>query len=294
MPQLLLTVEDYRKLVDKYDTFLFDCDGVIWLGTTIIEGVKESIAFLKSQNKRVVFVTNNSTISRKEYSKKFAGFGMSISKEEIFSSSHATAVHLKNIVKFSPDKKVFVVGGQGVKDELHLANIRFCNKETSALKKPADYKEFVNDPEVGAVICGLDRDINYAKLSIAHLYLTLNKDCLFIATNNDSTYPVGDFNLPGAGSILSVLETSTKRVPTIVGKPYKTLFDCISADYHIEKSRTIMVGDRLNTDVQFGINSGIDTLIVFTGITSEHEAMDPNSTQATYAMTSFGEISKLA
>ncbi|PVV04010.1 hypothetical protein BB560_001506 [Smittium megazygosporum] len=126
------------------------------------------------------------------------------------------------------------------------------------------------------------------------MHLTLNKECAFIATNEDSTFPLSGFTSPGAGALLSVLKTSTKKTPVVIGKPHKTLFECISAAYDLDKSRTIMVGDRLDTDIQFGINSGVDTLLVFTGVSSEDDARDEKHAQATFAISSFGEISKLA
>ena len=100
---------------------------------------------------------------------------------------------------------------------------------------PFDINAFQHDPDVVAVVCGLDMNINYTKLSKAMQYLLRNKDCLFIATNEDSTYPAGKHGelLPGAGSISAPLRFALKRDPISVGKPARTMLDCIQAKFVI-------------------------------------------------------------
>eukprot|EP00958_Prasinococcus_capsulatus_P002778 scaffold237_cov421-Prasinococcus_capsulatus_cf.AAC.19 len=114
--------EDMKgKLVDSVDTFIFDCDGVIWKGDTLIDGVPETLEMLRSKGKRLIFVTNNSTKSRKQYLKKFLSLGLQVNEEEVFSSSFAAAAYLK-FINF--EKKVYVVGEEGIQQELDLAGIK--------------------------------------------------------------------------------------------------------------------------------------------------------------------------
>jgi len=141
--------------------------------------------------------------------------------------------------------------------------------------EPFSLANFTLDPDVAAVVCGLDTQINYTKLSKAFQYLTKNPDCLFIATNEDSTYPSAHGLLPGAGSISAPLRYALGKDPICTGKPAGTMLDCVKAKVHFDPERTIMVGDRLNTDILFGQNGGIKTLLVFTGITSEDEITGP-------------------
>ncbi|PVU98526.1 hypothetical protein BB559_001502 [Furculomyces boomerangus] len=293
MPTKLASIEEYRKLVDSYDTFLFDCDGVIWLGSELIPGVKEVISFLKSSNKNLLYVTNNSTVSRKDYVKKFEKLGLTVTENEIYGSAYATAIYLQKIVKFKAEKEVFIVGGAGIKKELELVGIKVSDKVIPPMSGTEDIKKILPDSKIGAIVCGLDLNMSYGKMAFAHINLMTNEDCLFIATNDDSSFPVENQIFPGAGSILSVLVTSTKKKPAVIGKPYQTMFDSICASHEIDLRRTLMVGDRLDTDIDFGIAAGIDTLVVYTGVTTEEEACNPKNSQATFSMGSFGELSAL-
>jgi phosphoglycolate phosphatase len=99
--------------------FIFDCDGVLWKGDTLIEGVPETIEMLRRMGKKIIFVTNNSTKSRKAYQSKFSSMGLKAQLEEIYSSSFAAAAYL-DANKLPKDKKVYVVGEAGIPDELEL------------------------------------------------------------------------------------------------------------------------------------------------------------------------------
>ncbi|EHA8589063.1 putative CMP-sialic acid transporter 4 [Cocos nucifera] len=117
-------LENADELIDSVETFIFDCDGVIWKGDSLIDGVPETLDMLRSKGKRLVFVTNNSTKSRKQYGKKFETLGLSVNEEEIFASSFAAAAYLKSI-DFPKDKKVYVIGEDGIIKELELAGFQY-------------------------------------------------------------------------------------------------------------------------------------------------------------------------
>lgn len=95
--------------------------------------------------------------------------------------------------------------------------------------EPFKLSAFQKDPSIAVVLCGLDMAVNYTKLSKAFLYLTQNPDCMFIATNEDSTYPAGGALLPGAGAVMAPICTALGRGPLSIGKPAKTMLDCIQA-----------------------------------------------------------------
>jgi len=116
------------------------------------------------------------------------------------------------------------------------------------------------------VVCGLDRYLSYYKICLAHAYLE-NKDCLFVATNQDSTYPGHQKILPGAGSCLASIETAIGRTPKIVGKPEMWMLESLIREFHLDPNRTCMVGDRLETDIAFGNHGKLKTLLVLTGVT---------------------------
>uniref|UniRef100_A0A7N2KQT6 Phosphoglycolate phosphatase n=1 Tax=Quercus lobata TaxID=97700 RepID=A0A7N2KQT6_QUELO len=117
-------LKNAEELINSVETFVFDCDGVIWKGDKLIDGVPETLDMLRSKGKRLVFVTNNSTKSRKQYGKKFETLGLNVNEEEIFASSFAAAAYLKSI-NFPKDKKVYVIGEDGILKELELAGFQY-------------------------------------------------------------------------------------------------------------------------------------------------------------------------
>ncbi|KAG0222547.1 hypothetical protein BGX31_009076 [Mortierella sp. GBA43] len=266
LPTKLSSVQDYKAFLDKFDTFLLDCD-----------------------DKRLVFVTNNSTLSRANYVKKFQKLGIEASEDDIFSSALATAVYLKTIINFPSDKKAYVIGESGIIDELN-------QEDNGVLQGHADFDTILPDPSIGAVVCGFDINLNYRKLAKAYKYLS-NKDANvhFILTNADSTFPTPSGIYPGTGSLAQPLIHALKRQPLVMGKPNKPMLDCFFSKYETDPARTCMVGDRLDTDIDFGLQGNITTLLVLTGVSQEQEALDPEQPiKPTFIIQSFGEFAKVA
>ncbi|KAJ2489849.1 hypothetical protein IWW37_003617 [Coemansia sp. RSA 2050] len=292
-PTLLETRDDYEAFVDRYDTFLFDCDGVIWRGNTAIDNVPETLNMLRKRGKHLIFVTNNSATSRRDYVGKFAKLGMQAAVEEIFSSAYATAVYLRDVVGFAPEKKAYVIGGSGIRSELEDVGITTVGHDDTAAISLATLGDVEPSADVGAVVFGIDYDISYRKLSNAHINLTQNPDCLFIATNDDRTLPGGKYVYPGTGALLSTLIHSTQRTPLVMGKPNTPMLDCVMQKFRLDPARSCMVGDRLDTDILFGIKGGVSTLCVLTGVADEASVLSPSAPQATYYMLSLGDLFKL-
>ncbi|KIJ16507.1 hypothetical protein PAXINDRAFT_75590 [Paxillus involutus ATCC 200175] len=290
----LSSKEDYEALLEKYDTWMFDCDGVLWHGDRPIEGAVEVLDILRKRGKRLLFVTNNASKSRKSYKGKFDQLGVEARVDEIYGSAYAAAVYISSVMKLPKNKKVYVIGMSGIEEELREEGVSFIGGTDPAdnTLEPFSLTNFTLDPDVAAVLCGLDLKINYTKLSKAFQYLTRNPDCLFLATNEDSTFPSADGLLPGAGSISAPLRFALERDPISVGKPAKTMLDCIQAKVHFDPERTIMVGDRLNTDILFGQAGGLATLLVLTGITLKEDITGPNASTIVpkYITESIGDL----
>ncbi|ORY05236.1 2-phosphoglycolate phosphatase [Basidiobolus meristosporus CBS 931.73] len=269
----ITTAQEAQAFIDRYDTFLFDCDGVLWQGKHALEGIRETLDLLRSRGKRLFFVTNNSTKSRDEYAAKFKSLGLTATRDEIFSSAYASAYYIKNILKLPADKKVYAFGEGGLRTELEAEGIpvRGIDEDNDPINFDILHTIKPN-PEIGAVVMGFDVELTYRKYARAFTYLYHNPECVFIATNEDATYPIGGTVYPGAGALISPIITALGREPIYMGKPQQTMLDCIMLKYHLEKEKTCMVGDRLNTDILFGINGGLSTLLVLTGVTSESEA----------------------
>lgn len=268
-----------ERLLSKYDDFLFDCDGVLWQGDRILDSVVETLDMLRSYGKRLIFVTNNSRKSRKAYVNKFAKFGIVVDEEEVFGSSYSAAVYLKDVIKFPPGRKVLIVGESGMEEELSNAGIEFVGGTDPALRKidvsDEDLDKLKYDPSIGAVLCGLDFHITYLKIANALVQLQ-NEDTIFLATNLDPTFPTNGQLLPGAGTIVSTLRYSSGREPIALGKPSVEIMDCIKAKFQFNPKRACMVGDRLDTDMLFGAQGGLGTLLVLSGVSTEDSISPEN------------------
>ncbi|KAL9249633.1 Phosphoglycolate phosphatase 1B, chloroplastic-like protein [Drosera capensis] len=269
-------LKDADELIGSVETFIFDCDGVIWKGDKLIDGVGETLDLLRSKGKRLVFVTNNSTKSRKQYGKKFESLGLN---EEIFASSFAAAAYLKSI-NFPKDKKVYVIGEEGILKELELAGFQFLGGPEDGEKKIELKPGYMmhHDENVGAVVVGFDRYLNYYKVQYGTLCIRENPGCLFIATNRDAVTHLTDAQeWAGGGSMVGALIGSTQREPLVVGKPSTFMMDYLADKFGILKSQICMVGDRLDTDILFGQNGGCKTLLVLSGVTSLSMLQSPTN-----------------
>jgi 4-nitrophenyl phosphatase len=134
----------------------------------------------------------------------------------------------------------------------------------------------------------MDLNINYKKLAKAHTYLQ-KKSTLYIATNGDLTYPCKGSTFPGTGSLIASLSASTGRQPTFIGKPNQAMMDVIVDKFKLDRSRTIMVGDRLDTDILFGNKGGCKTLCVLTGVTTQSD-LESTDIIPTYVADSLADI----
>ncbi|KAL7967826.1 HAD-like domain-containing protein [Trichoderma sp. SZMC 28014] len=262
-----------KDFIDKFDTFLFDCDGVLWNGDHAYEGIPETIALLKSKGKRLVFVTNNSRNSRQDYVKKLAKLNIQAEAEDVFGSSYSAAIYINRILKLPPGKnKVFAIGESGMEAELASEGVPFIGGTDTSFRReitPADFESIANgsmlDPEVGVVLCGLDFHINYLKLALGFHYV--RRGAIFLATNPDSTLPMHHNLFLGSGSCMAPLCFALGEQPTVLGKPSQAMMDAVEGKFQLDRSKTCMVGDRLDTDVKFGIEGKLGgTLHVLTGV----------------------------
>lgn len=277
-----LAEEDKKAFVDAVDTFIFDCDGVIWKGDSIIPGVAETLDMLKAAGKRLIFVTNNSTKSRAGYLKKFHGLGLTnVSAEEIFSSSFAAAAYLEYTKFKETGKKVYIIGEVGIQEELDLVGVPWIGGPEDADKKIELEPGFMleQDKDVGAVIVGFDRYFNYYKIQYATLCIRENPGCQFIATNTDAVTHLTDAQeWAGNGSMTGCIKGSTQVEPTVVGKPEPFMLNYIQDKFNLRPDQICMVGDRLDTDILFGKDGGLKTMLVLSGVTTEERLKSPENT----------------
>uniref|UniRef100_A0A8C5QR37 Glycerol-3-phosphate phosphatase n=1 Tax=Leptobrachium leishanense TaxID=445787 RepID=A0A8C5QR37_9ANUR len=266
-----LTGELSRRFLTSVDTVLFDCDGVLWRGDEAVTGAPELVNELKLKGKRVFYLTNNSTKTRDMYAEKLRRLGFRAEPGEVFGTAYCTAVYLRDTARLQG--KVYLIGGQALSRELEEAGIPHLGSGpdpvTGGFK---DWAGVGKDPDVRAVVVGFDEHFNYMKLNRALQYLQ-DPACLFIATNTDTRLPLeGGRAVPGTGCLVRAVETTAHRQAQVIGKPTPFLYNCVVKECGLEPSRTVMVGDRLDTDIQMGSTCGIRTLLTLTGFSSLEDA----------------------
>jgi phosphoglycolate phosphatase len=266
-PMNLDSKERVAEFLNKFDFILSDCDGVLWVNNDVIPGAPQAINKLRAKGKRVCFATNNSTKTRTEFQSKLTKLGYESNLDELFPTSYSTAIYLKSI---GFDRKVFIVGSSGIAGELE--NVGISSTGVGPDHTPNHWTPGMAninlDPEIGAVVVGFDNQISFPKLTKACSYAR-KPDCLLIASNADETYPHPDpaIMVPGPGAYLAAIQAVTGKEVIPLGKPYKYFFDIIRLQHpEIDPKRTIMIGDRLTTDMVFGRNNGLKTLFVQSGI----------------------------
>lgn len=257
--------------------YIFDLDGVIYIEETLLSGVKETLTFLRQKGDEVSFLSNNSTLNRNGFVKKLDRMGIRVSSEEIFSSSYLTAIYLsKNKHKHKRENRVFPIGEAGLFQELKKAGINITSKIE----------------EIDYVVVGMDRKFDFEKLLLAHKAIL--KGAKFIATNKDATYPVEKGTVPGAGAIVKALEASTHKKALLLGKPDSFGLKIIMKSKGYQPKDTILVGDRLETDILAGKRLGITTILVLSGITNQEMLQKaPPSHLPDYVIHSLSELSSL-
>ena len=233
-------------------TYVFDLDGVIYRGSELQPDAKETVARLRSSGEGVFFLTNNSTISRQQYVEKLAAMGIETKPEDFMTSAYATALYLAE--QGGSGKKACVVGGQGIVTELAAVGI-----------------ETISEGQADYVVVGLDRQFTYEKLARAQNAI-LN-GAIFIATNTDATFPQeGGIIRPGAGSIVAAVATASGVMPIVMGKPEILSARLQMAAAGTTPERTIMIGDRLDTDILAAKRVGAEAVLVLGGINDREDA----------------------
>ena len=246
---------EMRELLDDLKNIrlaIFDLDGVVYRGNTLIPNADKVINELKDLSIKVVYNSNNSTATRKTYVERLEILNIKSKITDFYTSASITSAE---ITKIKEKANIYVIGEIGLRQELKSLG---HNIETN----PTDYKD------IDFVIVGLDRDFKYDKLAIAQRCI-LEGNAQFYATNTDSTLPVARGFKPGAGVMVNALITCTGREPIrIFGKPEPFGIELILNDNNVPPEQTCIFGDRLNTDILAGNRAGIISVAVLTGVTT--------------------------
>lgn len=232
-----------------YKGYLIDLDGTIYKGKDRIPAGEAFIHELQRRNIPYLFVTNNTTRTPETVQTMLAEqFNVETPIETIYTATLATVDYLndKNL-----GKKVYVIGDVGLKQAI----------------AEAGYIEDTDNPDY--VVVGLDWEVDYEKLSIATL--AIQKGAHFVGTNPDFNIPTERGLMPGAGSIITLIEVATRVKPVYIGKPNAIIMEKAVEHLGLPRQEVIMVGDNYLTDIRAGIDNGIPTLLVTTGFTKPEE-----------------------
>lgn len=234
---------------------IFDLDGVIYAGQTVLPHAAETVASLERAGHLLYYLTNNSAQTRAGYRAKLAGMGIDAPEERIMTSAYASALRLR--ADGARGGTVLIVGQDGLIEELVAVGLRPVEPSRDSR---ADY-----------VVVGIDRQFTYQKLLAAQQAILHGAH--FIATNRDPIYPLeGGRVEPGSGSIVAAIETAALTKPEVIGKPNATAARMILEAAGIGPDDGVMVGDRADTDVACGRAAGLHTVLVLTGTTRREEA----------------------
>jgi HAD superfamily hydrolase (TIGR01457 family) len=243
--------------VEAYDAFLLDLDGVLYRGDEAVPGARETVAGLRRAERKIVFLTNNSARTPDQVAEKLERLGIEASPNEVVTSAEATAPLIARMAdEESLQRTAFVIGERGLREALDGAGIEVLDGEPE---------------EVGFVVVGWDRGLNYQKLRTATVLV--DRGARFVATNSDASYPApGGEKWPGAGALLAAVEAASDVRATVVGKPHLPLFR--EALERAGDGPALMVGDRIETDVAGAEAAGIDAALVLTGASGPSDLLD--------------------
>ena len=234
---------------------ILDMDGVLWRDNTSISDLPAIFARIHERGLKVALATNNATRSVEEYLEKLAGFGVKLEPWQIISSALAAADVLAK--RFPDGGPVFVVGENGIQRTLEERGFQ-----------PSVDPDDETTPE--AVVSSFDRSVTYQKLRRATLHIRAGAP--FYGTNPDKTFPTPQGLVPGAGSILAAIEAATSVEPMIIGKPQPAMMYMALEKLGTSPNETLVVGDRLETDIAAGQAAGCKTALVLSGVSTMEQA----------------------
>lgn len=228
--------------------FICDMDGVIYHGNKLLPGVKEFVDWLYKEDKNFLFLTNSSERSPKELQIKLARMGLEVDESHFYTSALATA---KFISSQAPGCSAYVIGGAGLVTALHDAGIT------------------MNDVDPDYVIIGEGNTYNYE--NILKAVKLVMKGAKLIGTNSDLTGPAEDGIIPACRAMISPIEMATGQKAYFVGKPNPLMMRTGLRILGVHSEDAVMIGDRMDTDIVAGIETGLDTVLVLSGVTDHNE-----------------------
>jgi 4-nitrophenyl phosphatase len=251
---------------------VIDMDGVLWEGNRPLPGLADFFEALRARQICFVLATNNASQTPEQYLAKLARMGVTVSRDEIFTSSLATALLLR---ERSPNgARVFAIGEDGLTQALSEAGFTLGG----IYENGADY-----------VVVGMDRGLTWDKLATATL--NIRAGATFVGTNPDLTLPTERGLTHGNGAILAALQAATTARPIVIGKPEPTMYQQAMKRLGCEPAVTVGIGDRLDTDILGAVRAGLPSLLVLSGV-SRREDLDKVDFRPTWVRQDIQEVAR--
>ena len=245
-------------LPSNIKALILDMDGVIWKGDAPIGDLPATFKRIRERGLKFVFATNNGTKTPEDYQQKLADLGVDVEAGQVITSALGIAFLLAQ--KYPRGTKIFMIGEDGIRVALE--------------EKGFDVLSVEHATEAQAVVMGIDRGISFQK--VVEATLLVRAGIPFYTTNTDRTFPTPRGEIPGSGSWLSVITSATGVQPTVAGKPFPYLMELALERLGTSKEETLVVGDRLETDIAAGQAVGCPTAFVLSGVSTREEAKDWN------------------
>ena len=232
--------------------FLLDLDGTLYLDERLFDGAADFLRAIRSRGGTYRFLTNNSSRGAESYVEKLRRLGVEAETSDFLTSVDALIAHLH--AQGMAEKLLYVCGTQSMKRQLTQAGLRLTDDRDAA---------------VDALVMGFDTELTFQKLEDA--CILLNRGADYLATNPDWVCPTWYGFVPDCGSVCEMLFRATGRRPYVIGKPRPDMAHLAMARGGFSTEETVLLGDRLYTDIACGVNAGIDTVLVLSGVTSRHD-----------------------
>ena len=250
--------------------FIVDMDGTFYLGESLLPGAKDFVSAVRETGRRFFFFTNNSSHSEEECLEKLRRLGYDEPGTSVIISSHVTIDFLQ---RRRPGKTVYLLGNENLTADFRKAGVRLVD----------------DDPDI--VVLGFDTTLTYDKINKAAHFLAAGKE--YIATHPDDNCPLKGGFMVDTGSMMAMFRQSVGRMPDLImGKPYGFTVDYVCHKLGLNPSDIAFVGDRLETDIRIGVDNGLKTALVYTGVTSP-EQYRMSSIRASREFTNIGELAEL-
>lgn len=248
--------------INDIDGFILDLDGTVYLGESALPGAVETCAELRRRGKKLLFVSNKPLHDRAAYAAKLTGLGIPADPDDVLTSTHVLGLYLS---RTAPDQRLYVVGEANTRQELRGHGLTVLDEVLAA-----DPMEVIDPKGIDAVVAAFDRTLDYRKLNTA--YQALLKGAHFYATNPDIACPMPGGSIPDAGATIKSLELLTGRtVELVAGKPSLLMLQEAGRLIDLPPERCLMIGDRLETDIRMGLEAGMHTALVLTGVTRRED-----------------------